>query len=280
MRLVRFGPVGQERPGLLVNDSSAVDITSVIGDIGPETIGQIGSLAEMIGDPATLPLVALENVRLGSPVSRPHKVIGVGQNYADHAAEAGVVPPSEPVIFMKASSSMSGPDDDILIHSGFAKVDWEVELGLVIGKTARFLADETEAAAAIAGYFIGNDVSDRGYQLEREGQWVKGKSADSFMPLGPWLVTPDEIPDVLDLPLRCSVNGELRQNGTTAEMIFKPNHIVWYVSQCMTLEPGDVVLTGTPKGVGLSTGEYLQPGDLVELEIPGLGRQRQHCRAI
>ncbi len=278
MKLVRFGPPGQEQPGLVVDDSNFVDISGVFPDIGPDTIGRIGEIAGL--DTTGLPLIPLDSVRLGSPVSRPHKVIGVGQNYADHAAEAGVAPPSEPVIFMKASSSMCGPDDDILIHPGFEKVDWEVELGLVIAKTARFLADEQEAAGVIAGYLIGNDVSDRAFQLEREGQWVKGKSADTFMPLGPWLVTPDEIADVLDLPLRCSVNGDLRQNGNTAEMIFKPNHVIWYVSQCMTLEPGDVVLTGTPSGVGLSTGEYLAPGDVMELEIPGLGRQRQVCRAI
>lgn len=278
MKLVRFGPPGQEQPGLVVDDSNFVDISGVFPDIGPDTIGRIGEIADL--DTTGLPLIPLDSVRLGSPVSRPYKVIGVGQNYADHAAESGVKLPSEPVIFMKASSSMCGPDDDILIHPGFEKVDWEVELGLVIGKTARFLADEQAAADVIAGYFIGNDVSDRGFQLEREGQWVKGKSADTFMPLGPWLVTPDEIADVLDLPLLCSVNGDLRQNGNTAEMIFKPNHIIWYVSQCMTLEPGDVVLTGTPSGVGLSTGEYLAPGDVMELEIPGLGRQRQVCRAI
>jgi 2-keto-4-pentenoate hydratase/2-oxohepta-3-ene-1,7-dioic acid hydratase in catechol pathway len=179
---------------------------------------------------------------------------------------------------MKATSSLSGPYDDIVFPPGFDKVDWEVELALVVGTAATSLASEEEATRHIAGYALAHDVSERAFQLERGGQWMKGKSADTFSPLGPWLVTPDDVPDVLDLELKCWVNGDLRQSGSTSTMIFSPAHIVWYLSQFMTIEPGDVVLTGTPKGVGLATGNYLEPGDRLQLEIPGLGVQRQTCR--
>jgi 2-keto-4-pentenoate hydratase/2-oxohepta-3-ene-1,7-dioic acid hydratase in catechol pathway len=279
VRFVRFGPAGAERPGVLVDDATALDISSMVDDLGPATLERLSSLTGLIARAPELPRVDLAGVRLGSPVARPHKIIGVGLNYADHATESGADIPSEPIIFLKASSSLSGPNDDVLIHSGFTKVDWEVELALVIGATARFLDDENAARAVIAGYAIGNDISERSLQLERGGQWVKGKSADTFAPLGPWLVTPDEISDVSDLPLRCRVNGELRQDGSTADMIFGPSYLVWYLSQCMTLEPGDVVFTGTPLGIGMSTGTYLSPGDVVECEIPGLGMQRQRCHA-
>ena len=278
MRFVRFGERDQERPGVILEDGVILDITSLVDDIGPETVGSLRDIPEQVGDGEGLPRVALSDVRLGAPVSRPHKIIGIGLNYAEHAAEAGADIPTEPVVFMKATSSLSGPYDDIVIQPGFDKVDWEVELALVIGQTAKALPDEQAALKCIAGYALAHDVSERAYQLERGGQWVKGKSADSFSPLGPYLVTPDEIPNPLDLPLRCRVNGELRQSGSTSTMIFSPTHIVWYLSQFMTVEPGDVILTGTPKGVGMSTGTYLVPGDVVELEIPGLGDQRQTCR--
>lgn len=279
MKFVRFGSKGEEIPGVLVDEETVVDISSAMPDIGPATMQSLPQLAEDLGSGSGLSRVDVNTVRIGSPIARPNKIIGVGLNYSEHVAEAGADIPEEPVIFMKATSSLSGPYDDILIPPGFEKMDWEVELALVIAQTCRSLQDEESAAGCIAGYAVGHDVSDRGYQLERGGQWVKGKSADTFSPLGPWLVTPDEVPNVLDLELRCSVNGELRQSGSTASMIFAPNHIVWYLSQFMTLEPGDLILTGTPKGVGLSTGKYLRPGDVVELEIPGLGRQRQTLRS-
>ena len=278
MRFVRFGEKGQERPGVILEDGVILDITSLVDDLGPETVGSLRDIAERVGDGEGLPRVALDEVRLGAPVSRPHKIVGIGLNYAEHAAEAGADIPTEPVVFMKATSSLSGPYDDIVIPPGFDKVDWEVELALVIGQTAKALPDEQAALECIAGYALAHDVSERAYQLERGGQWVKGKSADTFSPLGPYLVTRDEIPNPLDLRLRCMVNGELRQSGSTSTMIFSPTHIVWYLSQFMTVEPGDVILTGTPKGVGMSTGNYLVPGDVVELEIPGLGDQRQTCR--
>jgi 2-keto-4-pentenoate hydratase/2-oxohepta-3-ene-1,7-dioic acid hydratase in catechol pathway len=280
MKFVRFGDAGAERPGVMVDEETILDISSRVPDIGPATMHLLPQLAESLGSDSGLPRVEVGSVRFGSPVARPNKIIGVGLNYREHVAEAGADIPEEPVIFMKATSSLSGPYDDILIPPGFDKVDWEVELALVVATTCRSLQDEDSAEASIAGYAIGHDVSDRGYQLERGGQWVKGKSADTFSPVGPWLVTPDEVPDVLDLELHCSVNGERRQSGSTSQMIFSPNHIVWYLSQFMTLEPGDIILTGTPKGVGLSTGEYLRPADEVELEISGMGRQRQTLRSV
>ena len=280
MKFVRFGTAGEERPGVLANEGTILDLSSIVPDIGPETIGHVMGLDDAILSDTRLPSVAVGSTRLGSPVSRPRKIIGVGLNYAEHAAEAGVEPPTEPVVFMKATSSLCGPNDDILIPAAFEKVDWEVELALVVGATARRLGSESQAIPHIAGYAIAHDVSERAFQLERGGQWVKGKSADTFSPLGPWLVTPSDIADVDNLSLRCWVNGELRQDGTSSDMIFGPGYIVWYLSQVMTLEPGDVILTGTPKGVGLATGTYLKPGDVVELEISSLGRQRQVCRAI
>ncbi|MDH3247797.1 MAG: fumarylacetoacetate hydrolase family protein [Acidimicrobiia bacterium] len=278
MKFVRFGAQGNETPGVQWDEETILDISSIVDDIGPDTVGSLKTIVERVGDGAGLPSLAVAGVRLGAPISRPHKIIGVGLNYAEHIAEAGVETPTEPVVFMKATSSLSGPCDDIVFPPGFDKVDWEVELALVIGTAARSLAGEEEAMGHIAGYALAHDVSERAFQLERGGQWMKGKSADTFSPLGPWLVTPDEIPNVGDLELKCWVNGELRQSGSTSTMIFSPGHIVWYLSQFMTIEPGDVVLTGTPKGVGLATGNYLEPGDRLQLEIPGLGVQRQTCR--
>ena len=278
MRFVRFGVRGNETPGVQWDEQTILDISGMVDDIGPDTIGSLQALVEQIGTGDGLPRVDAGGVRLGAPVSRPHKIVGVGLNYAEHAAEAGAETPTEPVVFMKATSSLSGPYDDVVFPSGFDKVDWEVELALVIGTAATSLASEEEAMGHIAGYALAHDVSERAFQLERGGQWMKGKSADTFSPLGPWLVTPDELPNVGDLELKCWVNGELRQSGSTSTMIFSPAHIVWYLSQFMTIEPGDIVLTGTPKGVGLATGEYLQPGDRLHLEIPGLGVQRQTCR--
>ncbi|HLR83816.1 MAG TPA: fumarylacetoacetate hydrolase family protein, partial [Nocardioidaceae bacterium] len=215
--------------------------------------------------------------RVGAPVVRPGKVLCIGLNYRKHAIESGADIPGEPVVFMKASNTVVGPDDTVLIPRGSEKTDYEVELAVVIGRTARYLAAPDDAAAHIAGYAVANDVSERAYQLERGGQWVKGKSCETFNPLGPWLVSPDEVGDPQDLGMRLWVNGELRQDSTTADMIFGVNHVIWYLSQFMVLEAGDVINTGTPSGVAMGSSEvaYLAAGDVVEVEIDKLGRQRQ-----
>lgn len=277
MRFVRFGQPGSERPGVQWDDETILDISAIVDDIGHDTVGYLPAVIERIGEGVGLPRVHAAGIRLGAPIARPHKIIGVGLNYAAHAAESGAELPTEPVVFMKATSSLSGPYDDIVFPPGFYKVDWEVELALVIGARASCLSDELAANDCIAGYAIGHDVSERAFQLERGGQWMKGKSADTFSPLGPWLVTPDEVPDSLNLELECRVNGELRQAASTSTMIFSPDHIVWYISQFMTIEPGDVILTGTPEGIALASGDYLRPGDQVRLEITGLGVQQQIC---
>lgn len=223
----------------------------------------------MGGDPARR--------RVGAPLAAPGKIIGIGLNYADHAAETGASAPAEPIVFMKAPDTLNGPDDDVLIPRGSAKTDYEVELAVVIGRTARYLASEDEADAVIAGYALANDVSERAFQIERGGQWDKGKSCETFSPLGPLLVTSDEVADPQDLGLRLWVNGALRQDGSTKNMIFTVRHIVHYLSRFMVLYPGDVIVTGTPAGVAMAREEtpYLREGDVVELEIDGLGRQRQ-----
>lgn len=277
MKFVRFGPRGEERPGVVFDNDTIVDISSLIDDIGPATIATLGEVASQV-DPTTLRSTELSSVRLGSPVARPHKILGIGLNYVDHASEAEMEVPEEPIVFQKATSSLSGPFDDILLPPGAEKVDWEVELGVVIGTEARYLSSPDDARAVVAGYTIAHDVSERAFQLERSGQWTKGKSADTFSPLGPWLVTPDEVPEALDLRIECRVNGVTKQSSRTSAMLFSVDHIIWHLSQFMTLEPGDVIMTGTPPGVGLSTGEYLKDGDVVELEIEGLGLQRQTCR--
>lgn len=277
MRLVRFGPVGAETPGALRDDGSCVDISSIVTDLGPETLGRLTDVVEEVDRARDLPRVDLAGQRLGPPVARPHKIIAVGLNYADHAAESGAEIPTEPVLFTKATSSLAGPFDDVVIPRHATKVDWEVELGLVIGEVARYLQDDVEAERTICGYVTVNDVSEREFQLERGGQWVKGKSADTFTPVGPWLVTPDEVPDPLDLDMRLSVNGVVKQDGSTSTMVFSPAFCVRYISQFMTLEPGDLILTGTPPGVGLGTGEYLADGDVMDLEVEGLGGQSQTC---
>lgn len=278
MRFVRFGPPGEERPGLLVDDRTILDISSLVSDLGPGTLASLPELVSAVESASGLERVAVDSVRLGPPVSRPHKILGIGLNYADHAAEAGMDLPSEPVVFSKATSSYAGPFDDIVLPPGADKVDWEVELGVVIGEVARHLPDAAAARSVIAGYTIVHDVSERFWQLERSGQWMIGKSYDTFCPTGPWLVTPDEVDDVDDLALACRVNGETRQSGSTSTMIFGVEHIVWYLSQILTLEPGDLIATGTPPGVGLASGTYLDDGDVVELEVAGLGTQRQTCR--
>ncbi len=279
MKLVRYGERGRERPGMIDATGRLHDLGDHVGDIDgaalvPEALDFLRAL-----DPARLPLVHGDH-RLGAPIASVGKVIAVGLNYADHAAEAGLKVPEEPVLFMKATSAISGPTDDVILPRGAQKPDWEVELAIVIGKEARYVPEE-EAARHIAGYTICNDVSERHFQIERSGQWVKGKSADTFCPLGPWLVTADEIADPQALDLWLEVNGERMQNGSTRTMVRGVHRLVSYISQFMSLQPGDVIPTGTPPGVGMGRKpqRWLTAGDEMRLGISGLGEQRQRVRA-
>ena len=279
MRLLRVGTPGSELPAV-EHEGSRFDVSAHVGDYdgafwASDGLARVSDAVRAGG----LPAVG-DDVRLGPPIARPSKVVCIGLNYRLHALESGADIPQEPIIFFKAPNTVVGPNDDVLIPPGSTKTDWEVELGVVIGRECRYLADERQAAEAIAGYAISNDVSEREYQLERGGQWVKGKSCETFNPLGPVLVTSDEVPDPQALELRLSVNGVERQSSTTADMIFGIPHIVWYLSQFMVLEPGDLINTGTPAGVGLGLKPptYLQPGDVMELSIDGLGSQRQEAR--
>jgi 2-keto-4-pentenoate hydratase/2-oxohepta-3-ene-1,7-dioic acid hydratase in catechol pathway len=281
MRLMRIGPVGAERPVLLDGDE-ALDASSLVTDFdrtwwtngGPERL--IAARSE-----GRLPRADIDGQRIGAPVARPGKVVCIGLNYRDHAAETGAAIPKEPIIFMKGSDTVIGPNDTVLIPRKSIKTDWEVELAVIIGSPARYLDAPADAWSVIGGYAIANDVSEREFQLERGGQWDKGKSCETFNPLGPWLVTPDEIEDPHALRMGLSVNGETRQDGSTANMIFGVDHVIWYLSQFMVLEPGDVINTGTPAGValGLPDHPYLRSGDVMELWIDGLGRQRQELGA-
>lgn len=267
MKLLRHGLAGAEQPGILGIDGSIRDLSGYIDDIAGAALDPVGLKALATIDPMTLPIVAADT-RLGPCVGRVGKFICVGLNYADHAAETGAAIPAEPILFMKATSSISGAFDPIIRPRGSDKLDWEVELALVIGTTLRY-ADVNQAEAGIAGWCICHDVSERGFQLERGGQWTKGKGCDSFGPIGPWLVTRDEMSDVSDLSMWLEVNGRRYQNGSTRTMIFRPAEIVSYVSQFMSLQPGDIITTGTPPGVGLGQKPpvYLQPGDEVRLGI-------------
>jgi len=275
MKLLRYGPVGQERPGMLDAEGRVRDLSNVVDDLAgatllPETQKKLANL-----DPNSLPLVDNPG-RLGPCVSGTGKFICIGLNYADHAAETGAEIPAEPVMFMKATSAICGPNDDVLRPRGSEKLDWEVELGIVIGKAASYVS-EAEAAQHIAGYCVVHDVSERSFQLERCGQWSKGKGCDTFGPVGPWLVTPDEVPNPKNLKLWLSVNGHTYQNGNTDQMVYGPEFLVHYLSQFMTLHPGDIISTGTPPGVGMGQKPqvYLQPGDKVVLGVEGLGEQTQ-----
>lgn len=277
MKLARLGAPGAEIPVLVVGDSY-FDLRGTVPDIGPATLaaGGLDSIraAAEAGD---LPLVeGAEAMRVGSPVARPGALLCIGMNYAGHARESGSEPPTSPVLFLKTPNTVGGPYDPVDIPRQSRKTDWEVELGIVIGAPALYLDSPADSAACIAGYVLANDVSEREFQLEISGgQWSKGKSAPGFSPLGPWLVTPDEL-DPSSLRLRSWVNGEPRQDSSTADLIFPVDYIVWYLSQFLALEPGDVILTGTPEGVALSGRfPYLTAGDVVEVEIDGLGRQRQ-----
>ncbi|MFF3073497.1 fumarylacetoacetate hydrolase family protein [Kitasatospora sp. NPDC057936] len=278
MKLLRVGPPGAERPVVLGQDGTGYDLSGRTRDIDGSFLAGLDAAALARNVAAgLLPEVDLAGQRVGAPVARPGKVVGIGLNYRDHAAEAGAAIPDEPVIFLKPSSTVVGPYDEVLVPRGGDKTDYEAELAIVIGRPASYLAGHAEAARVIAGYTIANDVTERAFQLERGGQWAKGKSAQTFTPLGPWLVTADEVADPQRLPLRLWVNGELRQDGSTAHMIFPVLELVRYVSQFMALEPGDVIVTGTPAGVTLGHpgAAFLAPGDVVEIEIDGLGRQRQ-----
>ena len=279
MKLLRYGPPGEEKPGMLDGDGAFRDLSSHVADITGETIAP-NSLARLHEiDPASLPVVAGEP-RIGPCVGHVGKFVAIGLNYSDHAKEAGMAIPDEPVIFTKATSSISGPNDNIVMTRGASKVDWEVELGIVIGRHAKYV-DEDQALSYVVGYCVVNDVSERAFQLETSGQWVKGKSADTFGPIGPWLVTADEVPDPQDLHLWLEVNGERAQDGSTRTMIFPVAYLVSFVSRFMSLQPGDIITTGTPPGVGhgRKPPAYLNPGDVVTLSVDGLGTQRQEVVA-
>lgn len=279
MKLLRFGPAGQERPGLLDPAGRIRDLSDHLADINSETLAgdRLARLAGM--DPAEFPVVT-GNPRLGPPVAGVGKIVAIGLNYADHAAEAGMKLPEEPIIFSKAITSLSGPNDPVVLPKGSQKGDWEAELAVVIGRRAQYV-DRDQARACIAGYSIMNDVSERAFQLETTGQWVKGKSFDTFAPLGPWLVTPDEVPDPQNLHIWCEVSGEMMQNGNTRTMVFDVYELISVVSRYMTLVPGDVIATGTPPGVGLGKKppRFLTPGDVMRVGIEGLGEQRQDVKA-
>ncbi|MBC2839309.1 fumarylacetoacetate hydrolase family protein [Robiginitalea sp. SC105] len=279
MKLIRFGPPGAEKPGIY-RDGKRWDLSAHFPEWDRPFFnsGGLARLAELLGGDSGLPEVP-EASRWAAPVARPGKVICIGLNYSDHAAESGMELPKEPIVFQKGANTVVGPYDALLIPRGSKKTDWEVELGIIIGRDARYLGSEAEAADHIAGYCISHDVSEREFQIERGGQWTKGKSCDTFNPLGPWVATPDEIPDVHRLKMALEVNGISRQQGNTATMVFNCHYLVYYLSQFMTLEAGDLISTGTPPGVGLGMKPpvYLKAGDVVELTIEGLGCQRQVC---
>lgn len=278
MKFLRYGPAGAERPGLEDAQGRLRDLSGVVPDVSGAVLGKLATLAQTT-DPEDLPLVEGAQ-RIGPCVGGVGKFIGIGLNYSDHAAETGAKPPEEPIVFMKATSSISGPNDPIVLPRGSQKTDWEVELGVVIGRAAKYVTPQ-DALAHVAGYCVVNDVSERAFQTERGGQWTKGKSCDSFGPLGPWLVPPQMAGDPQAMTLTLSVNGTLRQQGSTARMIFPVATLISYLSQLMTLWPGDVIATGTPPGVGLGMRppQFLRPGDVVELSIDGLGSQRQEVIA-
>ena len=276
MKLLRHGPRGQEKPGLLHKDGTIRDLTGLVPDIGGAVISDVGLAMLRAVDAGALPVVAA-GTRLGACVAGTGKFICIGLNYADHAAESGMQVPPEPVIFMKATSAICGPCDPVILPRGSVKTDWEVELAVIIGRKAKYVS-EAEAMNYVAGYAVAHDVSERAFQTERSGQWTKGKSCDNFGQLGPWLVTRDEVADPQDLAMWLTVNGVKRQNGSTRTMVYGVRYLVSYLSQFMSLEPGDVISTGTPPGVGMGMKPqpvYLKAGDVVELAVEGLGQQRQ-----
>ncbi|WP_428954457.1 fumarylacetoacetate hydrolase family protein [Streptomyces sp. cg35] len=283
MKLLRVGPAGAERPALLDAEGALRDLSGLVPDVDGALLADDAALDRVRAAAASgeLPVLDAAGLRIGPPVARIGKVVCIGLNYHDHAAETGAEPPAEPVVFFKAADTVVGPDDTVLVPRGSTKTDWEVELAVVIGRTARYVESQEAALACVAGYAVAHDVSEREFQIERGGTWDKGKNCETFNPLGPWLVTADEVADPQALGLKLWVNGELKQDGTTAEQIFPVAEVVRYVSQFMTLYPGDVINTGTPAGVAMGQPEpkpYLRAGDVVELEIEGLGRQRQELK--
>ena len=281
MQLMRIGAVGAEKPVVRVDDTHYVDVSDLTADSDERFFGS-GGIARLAGPVAervaTGDVLPFGDERIGAPIARPHQILCIGLNYSDHAAETGQAVPSEPILFTKSPNTLIGPGDEVRIPRGSTRTDWEVELGIVIGSRTSYLDSPADAAAAIAGFVLVNDVSEREFQMERGGQWVKGKSAETFNPAGPWLVTPDEIPDVRELGMWLDVNGVRRQQGSTKTMIFDPFFVVHYLSQFLVLEPGDLINTGTPPGVGMGQKPpvYLRPGDVMELGIDRLGRARQH----
>ena len=279
MKFLRFGDPGAERPGLLDGDGRVRDLGGVVADFAGPTVST-DALSELAAiDPADLPLVEAAG-RIGACLAHVPNFFCIGLNYAKHAAEAGQDAPAEPIVFSKAASALAGPDDPVTIPAGSEKTDWEVELGVVIGREA-YRVDTAQALAHVAGYCVVNDLSERSYQLDRGGQWIKGKSAPGFGPVGPWLVTADAVPDPQALGLSLRLNGEVVQESTTADMIFSVAEIVSHLSEFMVLQPGDVIATGTPSGVGMGMRpqRFLRPGDVMELTVEGLGTQRQEARA-
>ena len=274
MKLMRVGEPGKEKPALLDKDGKIRDLSAHVADIGGEAIGPAGLAKIAALDPSSLPELA--KGRIGACVAGTGKFICIGLNFSDHAAETGATVPPEPIIFMKASSAIVGPNDTVRIPRGSEKTDWEVELGVVIGKTAKYVS-EADALDYVAGYCVSHDVSERAFQTERSGQWTKGKSCDTFGPIGPWLVTKGEVPDPQNLGMWLKVNGKTMQDGSTRTMVYGVAHLVSYLSQFMSLHPGDVISTGTPPGVGMGMKppQYLKVGDVVELGIEGLGDQKQ-----
>ncbi|MFJ4519474.1 fumarylacetoacetate hydrolase family protein [Streptomyces sp. NPDC088810] len=283
MKLLRVGTAGAERPALLDAEGTLRDLSGLVDDIDGALLADDTALDRVraAAESGELPALDAAGLRIGPPLGRIGKIVCIGLNYHDHARETGVEPPPEPVVFLKAPDTVVGPHDTVLVPRGSVKTDWEVELAVVIGRTARYLDSAEEGLAHVAGYAVAHDVSEREFQIERGGTWDKGKNCETFSPLGPWLVTADEVPDPQRLPLRLWVNGELKQDGTTAEQIFPVGEVVRYLSRFMTLYPGDVISTGTPAGVAMGRPEpkpYLKAGDVVELEIEGLGRQRQELK--
>lgn len=277
---MRIGKVGAEKPVVRIGTENYVDVSDVIDDYDENFFGGGGvdRLRAIVDDRvAAGALTGFAGERIGAPFARPHQILCIGLNFADHAAESGQPVPAEPILFTKSPNTLIGPNDDVRMPRGSTKLDWEVELGIVIGSRASYLESENDAAAAIAGYVLVNDVSERAFQLDGTGQWSKGKSAETFNPAGPWLATPDEIGDVLTMGMSLEVNGQRRQTGSTSTMIFSPAFIVHYLSQYLVLEPGDLINTGTPPGVamGMSPQLWLVPGDVMDLAIDGLGTQRQ-----
>lgn len=280
MRLMRIGEAGRERPVVMLDGEQYIDVSDAVADFDERFFreGGIEQLRTIVEERLTQGRTAtLAGERIGAPIARPHQIVCIGLNYRRHAIETGAAIPDEPIVFTKAPNTIVGPNDDVRLPRGGGKTDWEVELGVVIGRRSSYLDDDDAARRAIAGYVLCNDVSERAFQLERGGQWTKGKSAETFNPCGPWLATADEIEDVLSLELWLDVNGQRRQTGSTSDLIFDTLAIVRYLSQFMVLEPGDLINTGTPHGVGMALDppQWLRAGDVMELGITGLGRQRQ-----